>query len=107
MSPADAGHGVVRVTLPSHLRALAGVDGEVRLAVAAPVTQRAVLDALEAAHPVLAGSIRDRVTGQRRALVRFFADQRDVSHEPPDAELPEAVATGDEPLHVIGAIAGG
>lgn len=104
---AGAQPGVVRVTLPSHLRALAGVDGEVRVEVAPPVTQRAVLDALEAAHPVLAGSIRDRATGARRALVRFFADERDVSHEPPDAALPEAVASGRQPLHVIGAIAGG
>lgn len=104
---AGAQPGVVRVTLPSHLRELAGVDGEVRLEVAAPVTQRAVLDALEATHPVLTGAIRDRATGRRRALVRFFADQRDVSHEPPDAALPDAVATGTEPLHVIGAIAGG
>ena len=98
---------MIRVEIPPHLRTLAKVDGEVRLAVAAPVTQRAVLDALETKYPVLKGTIRDHGTLKRRAFVRFFACQEDLSHESPDAPLPAAVARGDEPFLVIGAIAGG
>jgi molybdopterin synthase sulfur carrier subunit len=98
---------VIRVVLPAHLKRLAKVDGEVELEVGAPITQRAVLDALEAKHPVLEGAIRDHVTKERRALVRFFACAEDLSHEPPDAPLPEAVASGKEPFLVVGAIAGG
>jgi len=98
---------VIRVVLPAHLRSLAGVDGEVRVDVAGPVTVSAVLDALEARHPVLRGTIRDHVTHRRRAFVRFFACREDVSHDPPDAPLPDAVAGGSEPLRVVGAMAGG
>ena len=98
---------MIRVALPAHLRTLAHVDGEVKLHVVGPVTQRAVLDALEARYPMLRGTIRDHVTHQRRAFVRFFACGEDLSHEPPDAPLPEAVATGAEPFLVVGAIAGG
>jgi sulfur-carrier protein len=98
---------MIRVVLPFHLRTLAGVDGEVELEVSGPATQRSVLDALEARYPMLRGTIRDHVTQQRRAFVRFFACQEDLSHEPPDAPLPEAVASGAEPFLVIGAIAGG
>jgi sulfur-carrier protein len=98
---------VIRVVLPAHLRTLAGVNGEVKLDVAGPVTQRAVLDTLEAAYPMLRGTIRDHVTHQRRAFVRFFACERDLSHDLPDAPLPEAVAVGAEPLLVVGAMAGG
>jgi len=89
------------------LRTLAGVDGEVKLEVNGAVTQRSILDALEARYPMLCGTIRDHVTQQRRAFVRFFACEEDVSHESPDAPLPEAVASGAEPFLVIGAIAGG
>jgi molybdopterin synthase sulfur carrier subunit len=98
---------MIRVTLPAHLRKLAQVDGEVQLDVAAPVTQRSVLDALEARYPMLRGTIRDHVTQKRRAFVRFFACGDDLSHESPDAPLPEAVATGAEPFMIVGAIAGG
>ncbi len=98
---------MIRVVLPPHLRTLASVDREVTLDVGGPVTQRAVLDALEARYPVLKGAIRDHVTQKRRAFVRFFACQQDLSHEPPDAPLPEAVAKGAEPFLVVGAIAGG
>ena len=98
---------MIRVVLPAHLRALAHVDGEVKLALEGPATQRAVLDALEAAYPVLRGTIRDHVTQQRRAFVRFFACEQDLSHEAPDAPLPEAVARGAEPFLVVGAMAGG
>jgi hypothetical protein len=98
---------VIRVVLPAHLRALARVHGEVSLDVVGPVTQRAVLDALEARHPVLRGTIRDHVTQRRRNFVRFFACAEDLSHESPDTPLPEAVATGAEPFLVIGAMAGG
>ncbi len=98
---------MIRVVLPFHLRTLAHVDGEVELEVNGPVTQRSVLDALEARYPMLCGTIRDHVTKQRRAFVRFFACEEDVSHESPDAPLPEAVASGAEPFLVIGAIAGG
>ncbi len=98
---------MIRVVLPAPLRELARVEGEIRLEVEAPVTQRAVLDALEARFPPLRGAIRDPGTGERRALVRFFACGKDLSHEPPDSSLPEAVASGEEPLVVVGAIAGG
>jgi hypothetical protein len=98
---------MIRVTLPPHLRKLAHVDGEVKLEVEGQITQRSVLDALEARHPMLRGTIRDHVTQQRRAFVRFFACGEDLSHEPPDAPLPDAVATGAEPLMIVGAIAGG
>jgi len=98
---------MIRVELPYHLRILAHVDVEVPLDVAGPATQRSVLDALEARYPTLRGTIRDHITGQRRPFVRFFACQRDLSHEPPDAPLPGAVASGEEPLLVIGALAGG
>jgi sulfur-carrier protein len=98
---------MIRVVLPFHLRTLAHVEGEVELEVNGPVTQRSILDALEARYPMLCGTIRDHVTQQRRAFVRFFACEEDVSHEPPDAPLPEAVASGAEPFLVIGAIAGG
>ena len=98
---------MIRVGLPTHLRTLARVNGEVELQVGSPVTQRSVLDALEARYPVLRGTIRDHVTQQRRAFVRFFACEQDLSHEPPDALLPDAVALGVEPFLVVGAIAGG
>jgi molybdopterin synthase sulfur carrier subunit len=98
---------MIRVVLPTHLRTLARVDGEVELHLDGPVTQRAVLDALEARYPMLRGTIRDQVTHQRRAFVRFFACGEDLSHEPPDATLPDAVATGAEPFLVVGAMAGG
>ena len=98
---------MIRVELPAHLRSLAKVGHEVQIEVAGPVTQRSVLDALEAAYPMLSGTLRDHVTQQRRAFVRFFACGQDLSHEPPDAPLPDAVARGDEPFLVVGAIAGG
>ena len=98
---------MIRVVLPAHLRTLAQVDGEVQLQVTGPVTQRAVLDSLEARYPVLCGTIRDRRTGRRRAFVRFFACEQDLSHESPDDELPDPVARGDEPYLIVGAMAGG
>jgi molybdopterin synthase sulfur carrier subunit len=98
---------VIRVILPAHLRTLARVAGEVELEVAGPATQRSVLDALEARCPTLRGTIRDYGTLQRRPFVRFFACEEDLSHEPPDAPLPEAVASGVEPFLIVGAIAGG
>jgi molybdopterin converting factor small subunit len=98
---------MIRVVLPAHLRTLAGVPGEVTLDLEGPATQRSVLDALEARYPVLRGTIRDHVTQRRRAFVRFFACEEDLSHEPPDALLPDAVAKGAEPFMVVGAIAGG
>jgi len=98
---------VIRVVLPAHLRTLAGIGGEVTLDVGGQVTQRSVLDALEARYPMLRGTIRDQVTQQRRAFVRVFACEQDLSHEPPDAPLPDAVATGAEPLLIVGAMAGG
>ena len=98
---------MVRVVLPAHLRTLAKVSGEVQLEIKGPVTQRSILDALEARYPMLQGTIRDHVTQQRRAFVRFFACEEDLSHESPDATLPDAVATGAEPFLVVGAIAGG
>ena len=98
---------MIRVVLPAHLRTLAQLDGEVELVVPAPVTQAAVLDALEAAFPVLRGTIRDQATAKRRAFVRFFACEEDLSHESPDEPLPDVVARGAEPFFVIGAMAGG
>lgn len=98
---------MIRVVLPYHLRTLAQVGAEVQLEVASPATQRSVLDALEARYPMLRGTIRDHVTQQRRPMLRFFACQEDLSLEPPDAPLPDAVASGAEPFFVIGAIAGG
>jgi molybdopterin synthase sulfur carrier subunit len=98
---------MIRVVLPAHLRTLARVDGEVKLDVDGKVTQRSVLDALEVCYPMLRGTIRDQVTQQRRAFVRFFACEEDVSHEPPDAPLPDAVVTGAEPFLVVGAMSGG
>ena len=98
---------MIRVILPQHLRTLAKVGSEVSVEVHGAVTQRSVLDAVEAAYPMLRGTIRDHVTQERRPFLRFFACEEDLSHESPDAPLPEAVASGDEPLLVIGAIAGG
>jgi hypothetical protein len=98
---------VVRVEIPVHLRTLANVKGEITLDVAEPVTPRSILDALEARYPMLCGTIRDHTTKQRRAFLRFFACEEDLSHESPDAPLPEAVASGKEPFLIIGAIAGG
>jgi molybdopterin synthase sulfur carrier subunit len=98
---------VIRVGLPGHLRTLARVEGEVELDVGGQVTLRSVLDALEAGYPMLRGTIRDHVTQQRRPYVRFFACEQDLSHELPDAPLPAAVASGAEPLLIVGAIAGG
>jgi hypothetical protein len=98
---------MIRVILPYHLRNLAGVQAEVQLEVAGPVTTRAVMDALEARYPMLRGTIRDHVTGQRRAMLRFFACSEDWSLESPEAPLPAAVASGAEPLFIVGAIAGG
>jgi len=98
---------VIRVVLPTHLRTLARVEGEVHLAVTGPITQASVLDALEARYPVLRGAIRDHGTRKRRAFIRFFACSQDLSHEAPEAPLPEDVARGTEPFLVIGAIAGG
>jgi molybdopterin synthase sulfur carrier subunit len=98
---------MIRVVLPAHLRTLARVDGEVTVHVEREVTQRAVLDALEATYPVLCGTIRDHVTHKRRSFVRYFACEQDLSHDPPDTLLPDAVATGREPFLVVGAMAGG
>ena len=98
---------MIRVVLPAHLRTLARVDGEVKIRVAGAVTQRSVLDALEAAYPMLRGTIRDHVTQERRPFLRFFACEQDLSHESPDAPLPDEVAEGAEPYLVVGAMAGG
>ena len=98
---------MIRIVLPPHLRTLARVDGEVELSVAGPITQRSVLDAVEAKYPMLRGTMRDHVTQLRRPLVRFFACGEDLSHESPDTPLPDAVAKGSEPFVIIGAIAGG
>ena len=98
---------MIRVVLPTHLRTLAKLDGEVKLDIEGPITQRSVLDALEDRYPVLRGTIRDHVTKQRRPFVRFFACEEDLSHEPQDAPLPDPVASGAEPFLVVGAIAGG
>ena len=98
---------MIRVVLPAHLRTLARVGGEVELEVGRPVTQRRILDALEAGYPMLCGAIRDHVTQQRRPFIRFFACEEDLSHEAPDAPVPEPVAVGKEPFLLVGAIAGG
>jgi sulfur-carrier protein len=98
---------MIRVVLPAHLRALARVGGEVHLHISGPVTQRSVLDALEARYPVLRGTIRDHDSGPRRAFIRFFACERDLSHDQPDEPLPEAVSAGTEPYLIVGAMAGG
>ena len=98
---------MIRVVLPTHLRMLARIDGEVELVLEGQITQRSVLDALEARYPVLCGTIRNHVTKQRRPFMRFFACEQDLSLEPPDAPLPDAVASGAEPFLVVGAIAGG
>jgi molybdopterin synthase sulfur carrier subunit len=98
---------MIRLVLPAHLRTLAHIDGEVQLEVAGPASQRSVLDALEARYPTLQGTLRDHVTKQRRPYVRFFACEEDLSHESPDAPLPEAVVNGTEPFLIVGAIAGG
>lgn len=98
---------MIRVVLPSHLKVLAHIDGELELEVAGEVTQRSVLDALEARYPTLRGTIRDHDGGPRRAFIRFFACQQDLSHEPADAPLPEPVAAGTEPYLIVGAMAGG
>ena len=98
---------MIRVILPPHLRTLAHVGSELQLEVEAPITQRTVLDALEASYPMLRGTIRDHLTQQRRPFLRFFACEEDWSHESPDAPLPESVASGKEPLFIVGAIAGG
>ena len=98
---------MIRVVLPHHLRTLAGVGEEIELEVPAPATQRSVLDALEAGYPVLRGTIRDHVTFERRAFLRFFACEQDLSHEPPDAPLPGEVVRGAEPYLIVGAMAGG
>jgi len=98
---------MIRVVLPAHLRTLARISGEVQLEVEGEATQRKVLDALEARYPMLGGTLRDHVTGDRRPFVRFFACEEDLSHESPDAPLPDAVAAGVEPFLVVGAIAGG
>jgi sulfur-carrier protein len=98
---------MIRVVLPAHLRTLARVGGELKLDVEGPATQRSILDAIEAAYPMLRGTIRDQVTQERRAFVRFFACEQDLSQESPDGPLPEAVATGVEPFLIVGAMAGG
>lgn len=98
---------MIRIVLPPHLRLLAHVGSEVTVQVEGPVTQRSVLDALEARYPMLCGTVRDHVTHKRRPLLRFFACELDLSHEPPDAPLPDAVASGTEPYCIIGAVAGG
>ena len=98
---------MIRIVLPSHLRSLAQIPGEVQLDVAGAVTSRSILDALEARYPMLRGTLRDHVTRQRRPFLRFFACREDLSHEPPDAPVPEAVASGVEPFCIVGAIAGG
>ncbi|MEX0741399.1 MAG: MoaD/ThiS family protein, partial [Phycisphaeraceae bacterium] len=97
---------MVRVELPQHLRILAEVEREVSLEVSPPITQRAILDALEARYPALSGTMRDHVTHRRRPMIRFFACGKDLSHEDPDTPLPPAVASGDEPFFIVGAIAG-
>jgi len=98
---------VIRVVLPAHLRTLAHINGEVQLQINGQVTQGTVLDALEASYPMLRGTMRDQLTRKRRAFVRFFACEQDVSHDPPDTPLPEAIAAGKEPFLIVGAIAGG
>jgi sulfur-carrier protein len=98
---------MIRVVLPAHLRGLAHVTGEVQVDIQGPVTQRSVVDAIEATYPMLCGTIRDHVTQQRRPFLRFFACEEDLSHESPDSPLPDAVVSGKEPLLVVGALAGG
>jgi sulfur-carrier protein len=98
---------MIRVVLPAHLRRLAGISGEVTVSCAGPPTQRLILDELEASYPMLRGTIRDQLTGKRRAFMRFFGCGQDLSHEPPDAPLPEAIAAGTEPYLIVGAMAGG
>jgi hypothetical protein len=98
---------MIRVELPPHLRGLARISGEVQLEIQGPATQRSVLDALESRYPVLSGTIRDHITQKRRPFLRFFACGEDLSHEQPDTPLPDAVASGTEPLLIVGAIAGG
>jgi len=98
---------MIRIVLPQHLRTLASVEGEVMLDVATPVTQRSILDALEGRYPMLRGTIRDHATGKRRPMVRFFADEEDVTHDSPDAALPALIASGAKPFLIVGAIAGG
>lgn len=98
---------MIRVVLPAHLRTLARIDGEVMLRVESPVTQRSLLDALEARYPMLRGTIRDHATLKRRAFIRFFACEQDLSHESPDTPLPDAVVAGAEPILIVGAMAGG
>ena len=98
---------MIRVELPAHLRALAGISGEVRLDVSGPVTSRAIVDAIEGRYPMLSGTIRDHLTLRRRPMVRFFACEEDVSHDSPEAPLPDQVASGKEPFFIVGAIAGG
>jgi len=98
---------MIVVVMPAHLRSLAGVQGDVHLEVNGPVTRRSILDALEAKYPMLRGTIRDHVAGVRRPMLRFFACGEDLTHEPDDAPLPEAIASGTEPFYIIGAIAGG
>lgn len=107
LSKLDKSLGMVRVVLPPHLRTLAQVRGDLELEVAVPITQRSVLDTLEARYPMLCGTIRDHVTQQRRPFLRFFACEEDLSHESPDSPLPDAVASGKEPFVILGAIAGG
>jgi molybdopterin synthase sulfur carrier subunit len=112
MTPADAADttrdgATIRIVLPAHLRELAKVDGEVEVRVDGPVTQTSVLDALESAHPVLVGRVRDHNTGRRRGFVRFYACQEDLSHESPDDPLPAPVVAGDEPFLIVGSMAGG
>ncbi len=98
---------MIRVILPFHLQTLAGCDREVRIELAGPVTQQNILDALEARYPMLKGTVREHVTLKRRPRVRFYADGADITHEPPDAELPRSVAAGDKPFMIVGAVAGG
>jgi molybdopterin converting factor small subunit len=107
MPPTHGGRSRIRIVLPAHLRTLARVDDEVMVELQSAVTQRAVLDALEASYPVLRGTIRDHGTLKRRAFLRYFACEEDLSHEPPDAALPARVASGEEPFLIVGALAGG
>ena len=98
---------MIRVVLPKHLQTLARVHGEITLILSPPITQRAILDALELEYPTLLGTVRDQVTGRRRPFLRFFACEQDLSHDPPDSPLPDSVAAGAEPFLIVGAIAGG
>lgn len=98
---------MIVVVIPAHLRTLAGADGDIELEIAGPVTRQSILDALEARYPMLRGTIREHVSGERRPFLRFFACGEDVTHEPADAPLPASIAAGDEPFYIIGAIAGG